>query len=335
MLDESLVVQSAVSAFNNAALAVPAFFWYALLMFPLFYIVYKYGNQLMDMIGWNRVGLQNRIIKWTICLSLIWLVLLGGNYVVLRDSETLLPFVTATIAFMGMLFIGNITRVIKLPKWKELPSNRKWQFGVFGALILAIIGLTDIHTWWGPILQILAFVCGVIVGRRMKKDISDVSFVSGFMFLFIIMILMQPEFFRFGQLGNLSWLHLAGIIFAGIPIVGSVLLRNTKSSGKIYHSAFVKLKWMMRCLVVLAGCLFVMTESVPVFLGLCVLFGGLFWLKIVHAKQMPEHLADRLLMLAVFWFGVLTVMPVISCLALLGWVSIPNGDLVQEFRALL
>ena len=335
MFDESLVVQSAISAFNNAALALPAFFWLGLLMLPMFYVVYKYGNRLMDMIGWERFGLQTRIIKWTIVMSLIWLVLFGGNYVVLRDDTSLLPFVTAIIAFMGMLFVGNITRDIKLPKWHDLPRNRKWKVVLFAVLILAIIGLTDTHTWWGPILQIAAFVGGIFVGRRMKKNINVVPFVSGFMFLFTVMILMQPEFFRFGQLGSLTLLHLAGVAFVGLPIVGSIMLRNFESRGKIYQSAFVKLKWLMRCLVLLSGCLFVMTESVPVFIGTCGLSAVLFWLKIIHAKSMPQHLADKLLMLAIFSFGVLTIMPVISCLAIFGWLNLPHGDFIDEVHTLL
>ena len=98
MFDESLVVQSAVSAFNNAALATPAFFWLGLLMLPLFYVVFVYGNRFLDIIGWNRADMQLRVIKWTVVLSLIWLVLFGGNYVVLRDATTLLPFVIAFVA---------------------------------------------------------------------------------------------------------------------------------------------------------------------------------------------------------------------------------------------
>lgn len=335
MFDESLVVQSAVSAFNNAALALPAFFWLGLLMLPLFFVVYKHGNRLMDMIGWERFGLQARIMKWTVMMSLLWLVLFGGNYVVLRDGTSLLPFVIATVAFMGMLFVGNVTRDISLPKWHGLSRARKWKAILFSVLILAIIGLTDTHTWWGPILQIAAFVGGAYFGRRMTKNINGVPFVSGFIFLFTVMILMQPEFFRFGQLGSLTLLHLAGIALVGLPVIGSVMLRNFEARGKIYQSAFIKLKWLMRCLVVLAGCLFVMTESVPVFIGTCVLVAMLCWLKIIHAKSMPEHLADRLLMLAIFAFGILTVMPVISCLAIFGWLNLPRGNFAEELHTLL
>lgn len=335
MFEESLIVQSAVSAFNNAALALPAFFWYGLLMLPLFFVIYKYGNQFRDMIGWERFGLQNRIIKWTVCMSLVWLVLFGGNYVVLRDAATVLPIVTAVLLFMGMMFVGNVTRDIKLPNWHSLSRAEKCRIGALGVLLLLIIGLTDTHKWWGPVLQICACVFGGVAGRRMKYKLRDVPFVSVFMFLFVAMILMQPEFFRFGQLGNLTWLHLLGIAAVGVPVVDMLVLRNTKARNKIYNSAFVKLKWMMRCLVALVGCLFVMTESVPVFIAVCVLFAALAWLKIIHSNSVPEHLADRLLMLAIFNFGVLTVMPVISCLAILGWLNLPRGNFAQEVHTLL
>ena len=335
MFDESLVVQSAVSAFNNAALALPAFFWWGILMIPLFYVVYKYGNRLMDMLGLERFQMQTMVIKWTVVMSLIWLVLFGGNYIVLRDAETLLPFVTAGIAFLGMVFVGNMTREIPLPKWSVLSRKEKVKLVLFIGVVVAIIGLTDTHTWWGPILQVLAFVFGGYVGRKMKYKLRYVPFVSVFIFLFTIAILMQPEFFRFGQLGNLTLLHLVGIVFVGIPVVGSVMLRNITPKKKIYKSAYIKLKWLMRCLVALAGCLFVMTESVPIFVGTCALAAALFWLKIIHADKIPEHFADRLLMLGIFSFGLITVMPVISCLAILGWQCIPKADLFQEVRALL
>lgn len=335
MFDESLVVQSAISAFNNAALALPAFFWWGLLMIPLFYVAYIYGNRFLKMIGWERFEMQSRVIKWTVVMSLFWIVLFGGNYTVLRDATTLLPFVTATLAFMGMVFVGDMTRHIPLPKYRNLSRGQKWKLIGFCALILAIIGLTDTHNWWGPILQIAAFVGGGYMGRRMKYKIRYVPFISGFLFLFTVMILMQPEFFRFGQLGNLTILHLLGIFCIGVPVVGSVVLRNVKPQNKIYHSAYVKLKWLMRCLVGMAGCLFVMTESVPIFIGTCGLFAMLFWLKVIHAKSVPEHLADRLLMLAIFSFGLVTVMPVVSCLAIFGWLAIPAGNFDQEVRALL
>lgn len=335
MFEESLVVPSAVSAFNNAGLALPAFFWTGLLMLPLFYVVYKYGNSFMDMIGWQRNKMRSVVISWTIILSLIWIVLFGGNYDVLRDPETLLPFVTAIIAFAGMTFVGYTTRDIPLPKWREMSRTNKWKMLFVCAVILSLIGLTDVHKWWGPLVQIAAFVGGGYFGRKMKYKINEVPFVSAFIFLFTVMILMQPEFFRFGQLGNLTVLHLFGVVMVGLPVADALVLRNTKPSGKIYASAYTKLKWLMRCLVALAGCLFVMTESVPIFIAVCGLVAGLAWLKVIHARSVPEHLADKLLLVAIFAFGCLTIMPVISCMAILGWLALPRTDFVQDLRALL
>ena len=335
MFDESLVVPSAVSAFNNAALALPAFFWSGLLMLPLFYVVYRYGNMFMDNIGWIGGKMRARVIKWTIVLSLIWIVLFGGNYVALRDPETLLPFTTAALAVMGMIFVGYATRDIALPKWHDLSRGHKVRAVLFALVVLALIGLTDTHKWWGPILQIAAFVGGGYVGRKMKYKIADVPYVSAFVFLFTIMILMQPEFFRFGQLGNLTLLHLIGLLMVGVPVADAMVLRNTKPAGKIYNSAFVKLKWLLRCLVALAGCLFVLTESVPIFVGVCGLFAALCWLKTIHGHGVPAHLDDKLLMFALFSFGILTIMPVISCMAILWWLSLPRGNAMDELRALL
>ena len=337
MFEESLIVQSAISAFNNAALAAPAFFWWAILMMPLFFVVYKYGNRILDMIGWRRDTLQTRIIKWAMGLSLVWLVLFGGNYNVLRDTETVLPFVTAAVAFMGMCFVGFMTRDMKLPKLQDMSRRDRVKFILLCVVLLGVVGLTDTHKWWGPILQIVAFVGGAWFGRRKKYNLRVVPFVAAFLFLFVTMILMQPEFFRYGQLGNLTILHLVGVLSVGLPIVDMVVLRNTRARGKIYNSAFIKLKWMVRCLIALSGVLFVMTESVPVFVGLSCLVGCLAWLKIVHAHNgdVPEHLANRLLMLALFCFGVITVMPVVSVLAILGWCAMPRGDFIREVRFLL
>ena len=42
MFDETLVVQSAISAFNNAALVAPTFFWVGVLALPLMALAYFY-----------------------------------------------------------------------------------------------------------------------------------------------------------------------------------------------------------------------------------------------------------------------------------------------------
>ena len=45
MFNDTIIVQTAISTFNNAALFSPMFFWTGLLMLTLFFISYKYGNK--------------------------------------------------------------------------------------------------------------------------------------------------------------------------------------------------------------------------------------------------------------------------------------------------
>ena len=40
MLNDIIIVESAVSAFNNAALWMPAFLWWSLLALPLFVVIF-------------------------------------------------------------------------------------------------------------------------------------------------------------------------------------------------------------------------------------------------------------------------------------------------------
>ena len=44
MFDDSLIVASATSAFNNVAVAAPAFFWNAVLCLPLFFGIYAFAR---------------------------------------------------------------------------------------------------------------------------------------------------------------------------------------------------------------------------------------------------------------------------------------------------
>ena len=62
---------------------------------------------------------------------------------------------------------------------------------------------------------------------------------------------MQPEFFRFGQLGNLGPFHLLGILAFGLGISATFALTKIKPSNKFRQSVFIKLKWLSRVLSVL------------------------------------------------------------------------------------
>ena len=335
MFDESLIVQSAVSAFNNAALVGPAFFWWALLAMPLFALVYFCGGAFLQRIGWNKNNIVINASLATVIFTLTWVVLFGGNYAVLRDNATVLPFMIAAIVFIGALFVGSYWRKMNLPVLRNVPRKKRWGIIACWAILLAAIGLSDTHVWWGPILQIGAFVCGILIGRVVRYEMRPVAGTLLIMFATTIAILMQPEFFRFGQLGALTPVHILFLILISIATALTVALRNVNPRGRIKAGMYVKLKWLARIMSVLCVALFVLTESVVVFLGMMLMFFAWFALSVVHAKTIPADVCARVFSIMLVMFGVITVMPAVGSLGILYWISLPQTRTWEQIKFLL
>ncbi|MDE5615467.1 MAG: hypothetical protein K2I81_01385, partial [Alphaproteobacteria bacterium] len=87
----------------------------------------------------------------------------------------------------------------------------------------------------------------------------------------------------------------------------------------IHNSAYIKLKWMMRFIVMLAIVLFLLTESVPVFLGAIAAMFAMFAMSVWHAASVPENLRVRFRATVLFAFGMVTTLPVISALGVMLW----------------
>ncbi|MBP3340104.1 MAG: hypothetical protein J6L47_00355 [Alphaproteobacteria bacterium] len=168
MLNDAVVVQSAVSAFNNAALWAPAFLWWAVLALPLFVVVWWCGGTIMQRVGWTDDNILGRVSIWTAGLTLVWLVLMGGNYGVLRDSLSVLPMMIAAIVFLTSLFVSSHMRT------RPLPRMNWWRWIVLLG-VLVIVGLSDLHAWWGPLLQIGAIALGAVLGRVAKAEMRPIS----------------------------------------------------------------------------------------------------------------------------------------------------------------
>lgn len=320
MFNDAVVVQSAVSAFNNAALIAPAFLWWALLSVPLFAMVYFCGNSFLVKIGWdNKSKMTERFALTTVILTLAWVVLFGGNYNVLRDSMSVLPMMIAAISFLCALFIGSYSKNITLSGWKNLTHRQKWGTVIGGGFIFAAIGLSDMHAWWGPLLQVGSVLAGVIIGRAAGHKMRPVAGTVLIMMAVITAILMQPEYFRFGQLGSLTFVHLLALVFMGVFAVVTIVIRNVNPRGKIHHSAYVKLKWLARFMAALSVVLFIMTESVPVFLGMLGVFAVSCAMSVWHSASVPERLDNLMFAAALMMFGVITTMPVITALGILYW----------------
>lgn len=327
MLEDVFVVQSAISAFNNAALYAPAFLWWGVLALPLFVMVYLCADVVVARLGWTSKDMLWRSAWWTVVLSFAWLVMFAGNWAVLRDGLSSLPLVMAAIVFLMSLFVGSYMRVMN-------PCRNKWYY-IMAVLVVLALGFSDIHAWWGPLLQIGALACGWVLGRFARSSMRPVAGTVLILSMVVIAMLMQPEFFRFGQLGNLTVFHLLALLMFGGCAVGALVLNNVNPRAKIRNSAYVKLKWLARCLSLLGCALFLLTEAVPVYIGVMAMVGAMMALSVWHADRISGALVHKMYAGMLFVFGVITVMPVISALGIIYWVQNPCDGWWRETKRLL
>lgn len=326
MFEDAIIVQSALSAFNNAALVAPAFLWSAVLTLPLYVVLWLFGERIADKVGWNKSNIIGRASLWTAIITFGWGVLFGGNYGVLRDDTSTLPFMVAAIVFVSALFVGSHLQSKQLITRSNLP---------YIALVVVALVLSDTHTWWGPLLQVGAATAGFVFGRVARSEMRDVPGVLLIIMATTTAMLMQPEFFRFGQLGNLTWVHLVFITIVGMCLAATIALRNIKPSNKIHDSAYVKLKWMARFVVMLAVAVFIMTESVPVFLMAELAGFVLFALSVWHSANQTDVLSNKLYALTILLFGIITTMPAICAIGIVLLRLLPQGNLWAESKYLL
>ncbi len=327
MLDDIVVVQSAVSAFNNAALMAPAFLWCALLALPLFVVVWMLGRDIAMRIGFNDDNLLNRVSVWGAGLTFGWIVLFGGNYGVLRDGISVLPIMNAGIVFLTALFVSShMHGGLDMPRWKKI-------------LLLVAVGgavaASDMHAWWGPLLQVSAFVLGIVLGWCASGKMRPVSGMVLIVLMIVCAMLVQPEFYRFGQLGNLTFWHLGAMLALGILAVACVVLANVNAQGRVNRMIYFKLKWLLRVVCALGAALFILTEAVPVFIGVLFAFLLMFAMSVWHADKINPAFLDKTFAGMLMAFGAVTVMPAVVGLGIVYWVNAPRVDFWREFRALL
>ena len=309
MFDESLIVASAVSAFNNVAVIGPAFLWNAVLALPLFWVIYMFGRHALDKTGLRPYVTMGRATFWTVIITALWVVLMGGNYAVLRDGVSLVPWVTAIILFVSCMFIGINTRVIKLPVWfgnANATSRYRWfvNLAIF-ALCMLPVGLSDTLNWWGPILQIGAVIFGFLLGRAGHWQIRAVPWTLGIMLMATIAVLMQPELFRFGQLGNLTPAHLIWVVCVGIFAAAAMAFAVVNPRGRIHRSAYIKLKWLMRFVGILCVILFLLTEAVPIFIAMVAVAFVQFAMSVWHSDAQISGCDNNTMAIVMILFGIL------------------------------
>ena len=330
MFNEFSIVATAVSSFNNAALFAPYFFVVALFSLPLFYIVWLYSGDIFARMKWKN-NVDKKFSFWSVICLVLWMLIFGGNYAVIRDGISLLPVLLACVVFVSMAYITNLA--IKLD-YLSIFENKKIKWTTFFVLVLLAVASAK-PDLFGILLQLSAILCGVIVGARFNKTIPD-TFMSALIFgVMTALILMQPEYFRFGQLGNLTFVHLAALLLTGSLAITTLTTKYTNARGKIYESAYIKLKWLCRIIGALALILFVLTESVPVFVGLIVVIGIAEMLTIYHSKKITSGLTECAWGMMLVCFGVMIICPAITGLGIIYLSRLPEMPKAKDFISLL
>ena len=324
---EDIVVQSAISAFNNAALFGPAFLWSAILSLPLFIVAFLYAKDFVARVGWNDGNLLSCVSVWVAAMVMVWGVLFGGNYAVLRDSVSVLPYVNSVIVFLASLFVVSHLR-------DRIDMIKRWH--VLLILGIVFVVLTGLNTHWSWCLLLIgALLFGGLLGRFSRGKMRPIAGIVLIGFVTSCAILMQPEFYRFGQLGNLTFWHLGALLLLGALGMASIAVANINPGGKIGRSVYAKMKWLLRVIGILAAALFMLTEAVPVFIGAMVVLFVLFAVSVRFSKAINVGLLDKLFAAFLVMLGVITVMPVITVLGILYWVNSYSIDFRRDFRALL
>ena len=88
-------------------------------------MVYMYGADFLGRLGWTRQNAGLRTCVTTVIMTLCWVVLFGGNYAVLRDNATVLPFMIAAIVFVASMFITSHARVADLSAVRSYLRGRR------------------------------------------------------------------------------------------------------------------------------------------------------------------------------------------------------------------
>ena len=96
-----------------------------------------------------------------------------------------------------------------------------------------------------------------------------------------------------------------------------------------------RIKWLLRVVCALGAALFILTEAVPVFIGVLFAFLLMFAMSVWHADKINPALLDKTFAGMLMAFGAVTVMPAVVGLGIVYWVNTPRVEFWREFRALL
>jgi hypothetical protein len=136
-------------------------------------------------------------------------------------------------------------------------------------------------------------------------------------------------------LGHLTALHILAVVLTGALAMAILALSCVRPRGRIRAGAYSKLKWLFRICAGLCFILFVLTESVPVFLGFAGVLLVSFAMSVMHASSVSDSLYKKLWAAMLCSFGVMTALPLVTALGVLYWISLPRGAAFGQSKFLL
>ncbi|MCL1902382.1 MAG: hypothetical protein FWG18_02000 [Alphaproteobacteria bacterium] len=322
MFDSSMVVSSAISSFNNAALVSPDFFWAAILCIPIFIAAWIFAKPVAD-----KFKFQN----FDACLVsagafAIW-IMARENFAVLRVSFSWTGVIIAACLVICMAMLSRryydggwrVSKYIKNIKYKS-----RTDFAL-PAVVAVIAFACALPNWKAGLMHFAAVVIGIIIGywrsRKNKQTIDPTLPISIVAFLVAFMLISQPEFFRFGQMGNLTFVHILFLSVAATLLAMYFATKFVRPAGWLKKSWYKKFKLLGRLGILFLFILFDITESELIFIALALAGFIYFAVAVRHTqKSDAEKISDarrHIWYFSLCLIGVLTAMPLLTVMGII------------------
>lgn len=348
-MEAQTILGTAASTYRNAALAAPWFLQAALIALPLFIIAWIAHSEIMNRIAPDAKKRPLAMKAWLFLCFALWAAFGAGSFSALRESASLVELAAPIILFFATW--GATNAAVKLG---SVPATGlgKWPRIVGVIALIVLVGLAGARNWMNMFLPMSALIGGFLTGfysarysvpNARATYAYPVATSSIIMLLIAACILLQPELFRFGQLGNLDFAQLAGFAFIAIvapmTMVLSWMVRVKRDKGFLGATAHARVMWLMRLGVLLCAVLFFITESIVMF---CILALSAAVFAAISGGHQPYSNAKSVnafifdiwcMLLAVF--GLVAASPAVMFLALIMWRETSHRNLLDQSKRLL
>ncbi|MDR2686036.1 MAG: hypothetical protein LBB23_04695 [Rickettsiales bacterium] len=270
------VLGTAASTFNNSALASPWFLQSAALAIPVFIAVWLASDAIIGRImpDAKKRPLSSKV--WIFISFVLWAAFGVGNFAALREPASMVEVLVPAVLFLSAW--GAAHSAVQLGSVPATRLGRAQRVALIAGILL-LVGFAGARNLSGMFLPIAGIAGGFIGGFYSARYSGALkSFTQGYpiissgvvMLLSASCILMQPELFRFGQLGNLDASQLMGLGFVAVSApmaaVLTMMARVKRARGFLGEVAHGRVMWLMRLIVLLCAILFFITESIVTFL---------------------------------------------------------------------